>query len=43
MAPHAALNTADIAEKARRDLLQLLEGVSKAASAACSTLTLPTG
>ncbi|EON62084.1 hypothetical protein W97_01303 [Coniosporium apollinis CBS 100218] len=27
MAPHAALNTQDIAEKARRDLLQLLEGV----------------
>lgn len=30
MAPHAALNTQDIAEKARRDLLQLLEGVRKA-------------
>ncbi|KAK3066502.1 hypothetical protein LTS18_001672, partial [Coniosporium uncinatum] len=27
MAPHASLNTADIAEKARRDILQLLEGV----------------
>lgn len=27
MAPHAALHTSDISEKARRDLLQLLEGV----------------
>ncbi|KAK5130361.1 Vacuolar protein-sorting-associated protein 33 [Cryomyces antarcticus] len=27
MAPHASINTQDIADKARRDLLQLLEGV----------------
>lgn len=30
MAPHAEINPQDITERARRDLLQLLEGVRKA-------------
>jgi hypothetical protein len=29
MAPHAPWNTSDISDKARKDLLLLLEGVSK--------------
>lgn len=30
MAPHAEINPQDITDRARRDLLQLLEGVRKA-------------